>query len=403
MSSNFFSRRRLMQTAGAVAGGLAANRLMNGPGSLISRPAFAQLAPEKSAVLMIYLQGGYNAVFNSADSFAPAGTFGVTAGNQKSLGNNLVIDNPTMGTLPAYALSHMATVGIRDGITSHAAAQTANFSDGTNSYALKLADAIGGDASIKAVQAGSRGQPGPHPAVNGVSLQTITDMKSTIAALGGLTDPTVPDRAIGANGLIAAQTMSGSRLIQSPSMTTSMTDGYNAAIATLQAPVKPFDYTALATAYGYNSSNTAVNNFTTQIACAELMITAGANYVVAVDSGWDTHGDTNASTVRNMMNSRILPPLKVFINRMMNRSDMNVVVAIFGDFARSLPGSDHASALAATVIGKYVKVGTTGRMSANVTLPSGTPSVPGFWSYLAAVSKASSNPFGANQHPTITM
>ena len=30
----------------------------------------------------------------------------------------------------------------------------------------------------------------------------------SIAALGGLTDPTVPDRNIGANGLIAAQTMS---------------------------------------------------------------------------------------------------------------------------------------------------------------------------------------------------
>jgi hypothetical protein len=42
-------------------------------------------------------------------------------------------------------------------------------------------------------------------------------------------------------------------------------------------------------------------------------------------------------------------------------------------------------------------------MAANVTLPSGTPSVPGFWSYLATVAKASSNPFGANPHTAITM
>ncbi len=402
MSSNNLSRRRLMQSAGAVAGGLAASRLMNGRvGGYLAREASAQVVPEKSAVLAIFLQGGYNSVFCSADSYAPAGTFGVTANNQKSLGNGLVVDAGTLGTLPAYALSHMATVGIRHGITSHAAAQTADFSDGKNSYALQLADAMGGDASIKAVQAGSRSQPGPHPAIGSTSLQVITDMKSTIAALGGITDPTIPDRGIGANGLIAAQAMSQGRMAQSPTMTTSMHDGYAAAISTLQAPVKPFDYNALATAYGFQSTATAVNNFTTQIACAELMITAGANYVVAVDGGWDSHGDTSASSVRNMMTSRILPPLKVFINRMMNVPNTNVVVAIFGDFARSLPGSDHASSLSATVIGKYVKVGTTGKMSASVTQPAGTPSIPGFWSYLAAVTKSPSSPFGANQHPTL--
>ncbi len=402
MSSKDLSRRRLMQSAGALAGGLAASRVMNGgPGGLISRLAQAQVVPEKSAVLAIFLQGGYNSVFCSADSFAGAGTFGVTANNQKALANGLVIDSTTLGTLPQYALDHMATVGVRHGITSHGAAQTADFSDGKSSYALMLADAMGGDASIKAVQAGSKSQPGPHPAVNGTSLQVITDMKSTIAALGGITDPTIPDRGIGANGLIAAQAMSLGRMAQSPVMTTEMHDGYAAAITTLQAPVKPFDYTALATAYGFQSTQTSVNNFTAQIACAELMITAGANYVVAVDGGWDSHGDKSASSVRSMMNSRILPPLKVFINRMMNQPNQNVVVAIFGDFARSLPGSDHASSLSATVIGKYVKVGTTGKMSASVTQPSGTPSIPGLWSYLAAVTKAPSSPFGANQHPSL--
>jgi hypothetical protein len=131
------------------------------------------------------------------------------------------------------------------------------------------------------------------------------------------------------------------------------------------------------------------------------MITAGANVVVANDGGWDSHGDRTASSVRSMMTSRILPPLKVFINRMLNRPDFNVAIVILGDFARSLPGSDHASALTATVIGKYVKPGTTGHMSANVQLAAGTPSCIGLWQYLAAVAKTQTD-MGANPHPTIT-
>jgi hypothetical protein len=34
-----------------------------------------------------------------------------------------------------------------------------------------------------------------------------------------------------------------------------------------------------------------------------------------------------------------------------------------GDFSRSLPGSDDQPNLTATVIGKYVRVGTTGRVA----------------------------------------
>ena len=84
MNSNRFSRRSLMQATGAVAGGLAASRLMTGDG-LLSRTAYGQAAGEKPALLVIYTSGGFNAVFGSADSFAPAGTFGVTAGNQRAL------------------------------------------------------------------------------------------------------------------------------------------------------------------------------------------------------------------------------------------------------------------------------------------------------------------------------
>lgn len=397
-----FSRRSLIQGAGAAAGFAAASKL-TGSG-LFTGVANAQVTPEKPAILVIYLNGGYNSVFPSADSYRGAGTFGVTGDAiMKPLANGLVVDAPTLGTLPQYALDHMASVGVRHGITAHGAAQAANFGDGSRSYMLRLAAAMGGDAAIKAVQAGNRATPGPRTAESGVSLQTITDMKATIAALGGATDPTIPDRAIGANAITASQTMSQRLYANSPGMLTQLNEGYQAGIATLQKPVKVFDYAGMATAYGMATTATAVSDFKSQIACAELMITAGANVVVANDGGWDTHGDRTASNVRNMMNTRILPPLKVFINRMMNRPDFNVNVVILGDFARSLPGSDHASAMTSTVIGRYVKPGTTGKMSANVQLAAGTPSCMGLWQYLSAITKTAGQPLGANPHPAIAL
>ncbi|MBX7100115.1 MAG: DUF1501 domain-containing protein [Myxococcaceae bacterium] len=404
-----FSRRSLMQGAGALAGVAAASKL-TGASGLITSTAHAQVAAEKPALLVVYLNGGYNALFPSADSFlgVSGNNFGVTGANMvKDLGNGLMVDAQTYGTLPTYALQHMASVGVRHGLTAHGAAQAANFTVMNRSSLLMLASAMGGDAAIKAVQSGNQGLPGPKTPEGGVSLQTITDMKSTIAALGGASDPTIPDRTIAAAGLEAAQTMSDARLKPSPLMLASAKEGYAAGIDTLKKPVQMFNYNAMAQAYALPQNNgvyaTAVNNFTAQIACAELMITAGANVVAVSNGGWDTHGDSNGQTVRNKMNQTILPALKVFINRMMNLPDRNVAVVIYGDFARSLPGSDHASALTATVIGKYVKVGTTGKVNANVTLPAGSPAVPGLYAYLASILKTPGQPFGANPHPTITL
>ena len=68
---------------------------------------------------------------------------------------------------------------------------------------------------------------------------------------------------------------------------------------------------------------------------------------------------------------------------------------------RKLSGSDHQGNLTATVIGKNVKPGTTGKVAANVGLPAGTPSIAGFWAYLAAAAKAPAASFGANPHPSI--
>lgn len=400
MKTPRLSRRMLLQGAAAAAGALAYSNLAGG--SLIS-PAFAQVEPEKSTLLLIFLQGGYNALFCSADSFIPAGTFGVSSSNVQSLGNGLVVDKATFGTMPTAALSKMATIGVRHAITSHSAARTADLTNGSRSYGLQLAAQMGGEGSIKCAVVGSRMPDGPAPSESGVSQQVITDMKSTIAALGGAPDATTPNRDIAAKGLERSEAMSQNRLAVSPASLRSVQDGFSTAIATLQKPVQVLDYNEMATAYGITSTTTAVNNFRTQMVAAELMVRAGANVVMAVDGGWDTHGDSNGATVRAQMNNRILPPLNTFLSRTLAMTNKNVVTAIIGDFARSLPGSDHATALSATVIGKYVKVGTTGKVDASVRLPSGSPGPQQFWAYLADVLKVPTQPFGANPHAQLVL
>jgi hypothetical protein len=140
-----------------------------------------------------------------------------------------------------------------------------------------------------------------------------------------------------------------------------------------------------------------------KLAAAELMIRAGTNVVTLSDTGWDTHGDANGTTVRNKMNG-ILPAIKRFLLRMRSESElaaMNISVIIHGDFARDLPSGDHAPALSALVIGSNVKVGTTGKVSDRVTLPNGTGASKEMWSYLAAISKVTANPFGENPHALV--
>jgi hypothetical protein len=392
------SRRQWLQGMTGLAGAGAAARL-----GLMPSTAFAQEAPEKAALLVVFLNGGYNALFGSADSFAGEGTFGVTGSNQRVLGNGLVVDGPTFGNLPAFALEHMATVGIRHGITGHEAAQDHCFTAGNSNAAIKLAAAMGGEGAIKCVQLGGQGMPGGREPENGVSLQTINDMKSTIAALGGITDPTVPDRGIAERSIGASRFMSAKTMVTSPRLTKTLSEGYGAAVETLQKPVKTYNYVSLANAYGFAPTTTAVTNFTTQVAAAEVMIEAGANVCVAVNGGWDTHGDRDGSNVRDMMNARILPALRVFISRMVADPRRNVNVVIMGDFSRSLPGSDHAAGVSATVIGKNVRVGTTGRVDADVRLAAGTPQGLGLWAYLARLTNLPYQPFGSNPHTGLVL
>ena len=395
-----FSRRDLIRGAGAAAAAAA----LGAP-----RLAFAQ-ATEKPAVLLIFLRGGYNALFGSADSFVSTNTFNLTGSNTTNLGNGLVVDSATFGTnLPVIARQSMATIGINHGISSHDPAQLADWSDGSRSYALMLANAIGGTAPIKAAVLGSAFPPGPRPAEGGVSMQQVSDLGSTIQALQGSTaDPNVPTRATAVAALTAARTISGAPLQANPVSLKSAREAYDTSINVLQQQQSAFSYATIAQAYGVSATSTAVNSFRMQMVAAELMTLSGANVMMAVNGGWDTHGDTSGNNVRNMMNTNILPGLSTYLSRMRAISGRNVIAAIFGDFARSLPGSDHARAVSATVIGKYVRVGTTGRMnvgsaSSGPSLPAGSPNVPAFWSYLASVAKAPTNPFGANPHSGLVL
>jgi hypothetical protein len=266
-----------------------------------------------------------------------------------------------------------------------------------------LAAAMGGTAAIRCAVVGSTYPAGPRPTENGISMQLISDMGSTISALSaGSADPTIPNRATAAAALTTSRAMSAAPLAASATSLFSVKNAYDSAIGVLQGGTTAFTYSTLATAYGIPTTTTAVTNFRTQMVAAELMILAGAKVVIAVTPfNWDSHGDTAGINVRNMMNTTVLPPLKTFLSRMMPATGRNVTTAIFGDFARSLPGSDHASVLSATVFGKKVQVGTTGKVTSTVGFGTATPGVPGFWSYLAAVAKAPTNPFGANPHPLV--
>jgi hypothetical protein len=412
--SHFISRRSLFKGAAGIAGAAAAAKLL-------PQAAYAQTA-EQSAVVVVHLNGGYNALFNSSDSFASQNLFGCTSSNIEQVGSSaLFIDRPTFGTLPTNVKSKMATIGMYHRFSGHDSSPRAQWSNGARSYALMLASAMGGTAPVRCAVVGNTMPPGARPEENGISMQKIIDMSPLVAALGGTTtDTTVPDRAMGAGALKTARTLSANGLAQNPTSQRTTKEAYDTTIAMLETPPQGFDYASLAAAYGVTASTTRVSNFTTQMMAAELLILAGAKVIVAFDNGdWDTHEGSEPYTgirQRNSMTNRIMPGLARFLPRVMAMTGRNVTLAITGDFARDLPGSNHANFTSTTVFGTRVMAGTTGRCgvtgtgyslqadggfsryNGSLTIPSTTPGVAGFWAYLAALARVPTTPFGANPH-----
>ena len=402
MARSNLTRRRFLAGAAAAAGNAGVTRLAGRPAI---RSAGAAGAAEP-ALFILYLRGGYNAMFTSADSFVGNGAFGVTGDNIRRIGqSDLYVDRDSLGALTVEARQRMAAVGVRHGISAHPAAQRALWMNGQRSFPVELAAALGGDAAIRCAAIGNM-PPGTHRAIGDVSMEQIRDLSTVIAALGGTTAASAPERDLAAGGLAAAHAMSGARVAANPVSSANLDESYGAAVGLLSQDVVPLDYAEMAAAYGISPGADGVlptavrRDARMQILGAELMIRAGARVVTAVSPGWDSHGDRNGSEVRNKMRGTgINDALRAFCARTLAMPDRNVVTAIFGDFSRSLPGSDHQPNLTATIIGNGIKVGTTGRVSPTVGLPAGTPGIQGMWSLLAAaLGAASSNPFGNNPH-----
>jgi hypothetical protein len=400
-----FSRRGFLKGLGAAVGAAVGTRI---PGASLLGEAHA--ATEPTSLVIIHFIGGFNAIFASAGTLT--GSFGVTAnpqsanttGNWTRLTPGMGVDNTLVNAMPAFSRTHAAAVGVRHGLSSHPAAQASLWTTNGKNSALMLASAMGGTASIKAaVVGGNLIQAAPKGVVDGISFQSITDMQTTIEALGGgAPNPRVPDRTIALAGVEAAQAMSANALTGNPDSLSSLDNGYQAAVGTLKQPVQAFDFEALRTAYALGGT-TAVNSFKAKLAAAELMVRAGTTVVSLFDGGWDTHGDRTGTRVREKMTTYVRAPLQTFLTRMVQDPSRNVVVCLMGDFSRSLPGSDHQPNLSALVIGRYVKLATSGTVDASVRLPAGTPSSQGLWSYLASVTKTAQSPFGANQHPNLVL
>lgn len=403
MSSKFtLGRRSLLQAMGVGAGAMVGTRLA---GRSLIGSAHAQAA-EKSAVLVVHTSGGYNALFPSAGSFLSDGTFGVNNGNIQDLGNGLVVDRLLAGTdggqlLPNAIMSkNMASVGLFHRSSDHGTAQSLGLSKPNMNYLLQLAASMGGPGTILAARVGRQGLPGNNvpQQTAGLSFQPILDMTTTISALAGGDGV---DRNVAKNMLQQAQAMSANRTAASPNSLTTVNDGYTTILKTLSEK-SPVDFRAIPGAYG---ANTQVNDFRSQMAAAELMIRAGTNVVFARNDGWDSHGDRDGNNVRGRMQRDILPSLGTFIRRMNDPAmspNMNVIVVILGDFSRSLPGSDHANGTVCTVVGKYIKTGSSfGTVNNRVQFDPNAPGGEGFWSLVARAAKVSTNPFGANPHTSV--
>jgi len=284
-----------------------------------------------------------------------------------------------------------------------------------------LASAIGGGAPIKCAQIRGPGVAIPSPSEGGVSLQAINDIGSLIETLVG-GDARSPDRAIAQRAVTASQ-KTGARLrSSSPVRGEAFDDGYLSTIDALGKQPPPFDYRGLPKVYGLTGTaivdgpgeQVTAAEYASKFCAAEVLVRAGTNVVnIFTGNSWDSHnapnpaagrpGNAGATLERNQM-AVVAGPLRKFLERVYDPAGLgsthNVVVALVGDFSRSLPGNDHQSNLSITVMGKYVKVGTTGRVNGNVGLPPG-PSSDGMWAYLAAVAKAQGSPFGANPHALV--
>lgn len=396
---NFTRRSFLQGTSAAAALGMT--------NASLERLALAQTAKKRS-VLILTMQGGYNALFSSAKSFE--GTyFGVTGNNYVDLGGGLTMDKAFIDGLGPYAKTHVATAGIRHGSAAHTAAQTGFWmGGGTQSAPLLLASSMANNGPIRAAEIVRTTIAGNHAAVNGVSLQGINNLRTTIDTLQG-TNAADPNPILAIPGTAGSEAMSQEVLNLNPQNLRTDAEARKALAETLKKPTGvPLDQ--IPTAYGVPIGALNFNtNYTAGFAAAEVMIRAGTSVVTMnVGGGWDSHQDINGASVRSQMMTKVVPGAKLFIDRMMADATLSagheVTLVLAGEFARSIPGSNHAAATSVTVIGPRVKVGSTGVMTAGVSLTDqNVGSWKGFWALLSQLGGATGTPFDANPHSKLVL
>lgn len=393
--------RRALLTHAARAAGLA------GLSALPLLPRRARAAQRrKPAVVLLWLQGGYNCLFSSADSCVQDGVFGVTAGNVRDVGGGVVVDASTLGTLPPEVLQHMVTVGVHHGRADHIGGVNVWWNRGGDgpSMPLRLTSALGGTSAFRCVS--FLVPPGAHRATDGASLSVVPDLSSALLCAGAPVGPELPDRTIMGKGIQRAIRLSEPAFSRSPTMLREAWEGMHTAQAALLGPPQPIDWPEIAAAYGLGSSLT-INSFASQLAGAELMIRSGTDVVSIIDRGegalvgfgWDSHGDHDGNSVRTMMSQR-MPALRTFLQRTLAMPDRQIVTAIYGDFARSVHDSGHAGGISASVFSPALRTGTTGRAiirGPDYLLPPETPGVDAFFAFLCEAAGVAST-FGPNPH-----
>lgn len=427
--SGILSRRRFLQGTALGAGAALGTRLA-GPSWLRE----ASAANEKSALLVFMCGGGFNQMFSATDCCL--GRFGVTEAEVETIGNGLAIHKPTFGTLPAFTKQHMATIGVDvPANNDHARATQMQLYDPNGvPWMTRLAAAMGGDGAIKAahVMVDDNGVGiGRAAAVGGVSMQGIYGFPSLlerIPQLGAVPplDPKKPKREIHSAANRRIQEMSKVPLEQNPKSLLMLREGYNTAQGLIDRVPKAVDFEDIKQAYGITGKEDTYRTMTRtgNFAAAELLIRTGTNVVFLAESGdfdysknflytYDSHavGGTKGIHERHLMNLA-LPGLRTFASRMLEDPDFNVVIAFIADFGRTNGATDssdesnngHSPILSASVMGKYVKTGTTGRcyeagyVDERFIGGQSPGGIPQLWSYLAQVLKAPTNPFGSNSH-----
>lgn len=375
---------------------------------LVPKVARAQAA-EKGAVVVIFFAGSYNAIFSAADAYVPNGHFQVTADNVLDVGGGVVVDKGTLGQLPAEARAKLCTVGVAHGYSDHVGGPRQMFIDArAKSYPLQLAAALGGTAAFRCVHFGQR-LPGDHPAIDGVSMIGVPDLAMPIALSASGASGAGPKRGSMAAAFRRIATTSQPMFEKNPASLRGTYEGLHTLIGALERPPPTgVVWSDVAQAYGLSPTATGAQTFAAQLAGAELMIRAGANVVTIQSMSWDHHGDWTGT--RDRMAMEIIPALSTFLARTLAMEGFNVVTALTGEFARTgarVVGqeSGHANGLSASVFGKYVAQGTTGRPAVSsqggYALPMGTPGTKEFWGFLSAAAKSPAQPFGANAHPSL--